>query len=296
MKWTALLFSLTLSINAVSQDIFWTEDFGTGCNTGQLASAAGWSIASTGTNEAAANTWYISAAENGQGVGNCGAGCGSNRTLHVGNILINFIIIIPADNGASYYDSGAAGFCGLLDCSATDRRAESPTIDCTGRENITLSFAYLEGGSGTIDNATLWYSDGNTWTQIDDPAKTACCGGPCNGTNQGIWTAYSIDLPASADDNANVQIGFRWVNNDDAVGTDPSFAVDDIELAGDLIEVEVNCPGDFDDSGSIDTIDLLLFLSNFGCLSDCPYDMILDDMVAVDDLLAFLTVFGTDCP
>src|SRR5690606_31806825 len=30
--------------------------------------------------------------------------------------------------------------------------------------------------------------------------------------------------------NANVKIGFRWVNNDDGVGTDPSFAVDDITL------------------------------------------------------------------
>jgi hypothetical protein len=53
---------------------------------------------------------------------------------------------------------------------------------------------------------------------------------------------------------------------------------------------------DFDDSGAIDTIDLLLFLSNFGCLDECPYDMIPDGSVSVDDLLAFLTVFGTDCP
>jgi hypothetical protein len=226
------LFVFLLSISATSQDVFWTEDFGSGCNTGQLASSAGWVIMDTGTNEAAANTWYVSAAENGQGAGNCGAGCGSNQTLHVGNILINFIIVIPADNGASYYDSGAAGFCGLLDCSQTDRRAESPVIDCTGKENITLDFNYIEGGSTTIDNATLWYYDESTWSQIDDPAKTACCGGPCNGTNQGVWQAYSISLPVSAADNANVKLGFRWVNNDDAVGTDPSFAVDDITLSG----------------------------------------------------------------
>ncbi|MFM2190187.1 MAG: hypothetical protein RL491_573, partial [Bacteroidota bacterium] len=29
----------------------------------------------------------------------------------------------------------------------------------------------------------------------------------------------------------NIKIGFRWVNNDDGIGTDPSFAVDDITLS-----------------------------------------------------------------
>lgn len=296
MKNLLALLLLICAFSCTSQDVFWTEDFGSGCNTGQLASSAGWSIANTGMNETNANTWYISAAENGQGAGNCGAGCGSNQTLHLGNILISFIIVIPADNGASYYDSGAAGFCGLLDCSQTDRRAESPVIDCSDREDIVLDFSYIEGGSTTIDNATLWYNDGSSWTQIDDPSKTACCGGPCNGFNQGLWTAYSISLPASANNNPDVQIGFRWVNNDDAIGTDPSFAVDDITLSGGLIDTEVPCIGDFNNSGNIDTIDLLLFLGNFGCIADCPYDMIPDGIVAVDDLLAFLTVYGTICP
>jgi hypothetical protein len=56
--------------------------------------------------------------------------------------------------------------------------------------------------------------------------KTATCGG-----GQGLWTAFSMTLPASADNNPNVRIGFRWVNNADGTGTDPSFAVDDIALA-----------------------------------------------------------------
>jgi PKD repeat protein len=36
----------------------------------------------------------------------------------------------------------------------------------------------------------------------------------------------------SADNNPNVKIGFNWTNNDDGIGTDPSFAVDNITLTG----------------------------------------------------------------
>ncbi|MEO8762341.1 MAG: PKD domain-containing protein, partial [Bacteroidia bacterium] len=50
------------------------------------------------------------------------------------------------------------------------------------------------------------------------------------GSGQGKWTAFSMVLPASANNNANVKIGFLWVNDDDGAGTDPSFAVDDVTL------------------------------------------------------------------
>ncbi|PCH92367.1 MAG: hypothetical protein COB85_08235, partial [Bacteroidetes bacterium] len=48
---------------------------------------------------------------------------------------------------------------------------------------------------------------------------------------QGTWTAFSILLPASANNNDSVKIGFNWTNNDDGVGTDPSVAIDDITLS-----------------------------------------------------------------
>ncbi|HRP52485.1 MAG TPA: hypothetical protein PLI97_03145, partial [Fluviicola sp.] len=70
--WSILLCSISLAYTQV----FWTEDFGTGCNTGTLAQSysganGSWSITSTGTNGAYANLWYVSAAENGEPVGNC---------------------------------------------------------------------------------------------------------------------------------------------------------------------------------------------------------------------------------
>jgi gliding motility-associated-like protein len=107
----------------------------------------------------------------------------------------------------------------------TNRRTESPTIDCSARTNITLHFNYIENGQGVTDNATLMYYDGSVWSTLDDMPKTLTgCGG------QGLWTSRSVSLPASANNNPSVKIAFRWVNNDDGVGTDPSFAVDDITL------------------------------------------------------------------
>jgi hypothetical protein len=298
-----LLFSLVLVLAPAllfSQETFWTEDFGSGCDVGQLAPAyagvnGSWITTLTGANQTDANKFYISAAENGNAAGACGSGCGNDRSLHIGNVFIDAILIqIPADQGASYYDSGASGLCGFINCSQTDIRVESPVVDCTGHTDVMVDFVYLEGGSGTIDNATMWYYNGTTWSQLSDPAKTPCCGGACNGTNQGIWTAYTVALPASANENPNVKFGFKWTNNDDGVGTDPSFAVDDIEVSGSPIVVAA-CYGDFNDDGIINTADLLIFLGDFGCIGPCVGDLNNDGIVSTLDLLDFLGVFGTDC-
>jgi gliding motility-associated-like protein len=221
-KYLIILFVLSFSLTGFSQ-VFWTEDFGIGCNQGQLAtsvtSANGtWAIVSTGTNGTYANTWYISATENGNPAGSCGSGCGTDRTLHLGNV--NIMGLISADGGASYYAGGLGG-------EETNRRAESPAINCTGYSTITLDFVYMEYGDGSLDNATLWYYDGLTWSLLIDLPKTPF--GSCS--PQGQWTAYSIAMPVSANNNANVKIAFNWTNNTDASGTDPSFAVDDITLS-----------------------------------------------------------------
>ena len=225
------VFKLTLAFSlfifcAHAQTTFWTETFTNGC-TSLCTTFTGvngvWTVASTGTNQTKANTFYFSCAENGNAAGQCGTGCGSDASLHVGNV--------PTSPNAAFFcptgDCGAAFDAGLGNNKVvTNKRAESPTIDCSGRNNITLAFNYLERGAGTNDNATLWYYDGTTWSQLVDLAKTSTgCG-----SGQGLWTAYSTLLPASANGNANVKVGFNWTNNDDGAGNDPSFAVDDITL------------------------------------------------------------------
>ncbi|MCX6296250.1 MAG: T9SS type A sorting domain-containing protein [Bacteroidetes bacterium] len=228
-----LIILLIASSYIAKAQVFWTEDFGTGCNQGQLASAftganGAWSIASTGTNDATANTFYVGAQEAGNSVGACGTGCiGTvDASLHVGNIAVA-LASLAADGGASYF-SGVAGACAALGiCATTNKRAQSPLINCSGRSTITISFNYIENGDLAIDDASIWYSvdGGTTWLLLNNMAKTALTCAP-----QGTWTAYSFSLPATANNNANVKIGFNWTNNDDGAGTDPSFAVDDIVL------------------------------------------------------------------
>ena len=212
-----------LSFGLFSQTTFWTEDFdgatcmaGSGCDPSFVA----WTVINTGTNGSAANTWYVSATECGNTAGQCGTSCANDQSLHVGNVSSSsaaFLFCPGGDCGAAYDDSSPA--------EATDKRVESPTINCTGQSNISVNFNYIEKGQLTSDDATLWYYDGSTWTSINAIAKTgAGCGA------QGLWTALSAALPASANNNPNVKIGFRWVNNGDGVATDPSFAVDDISL------------------------------------------------------------------
>lgn len=288
-----LLFVLVTlcAFQFTNAQMFWSENFGTGCNQGQLVTAflssnGSWTVSNTGTNAGAANVWYVGATENNTGVGNCSDVCGSNATLHLGNIDVSFV---TADQGAAYYE-GLAGFCGLLPCGATSKRVESPVIDCSQYTDVVLEFSYIEGGNA-IDNATVWFYDGTSWTQIADPSKTfsATC------SPQGVWTSFSIALPEAANENPNVKIGFQWVNNDDGNATDPSFAVDDIALTGSFVD-DVVCLGDFDNNGIINASDLLLFLGGYNCTSDCsPYDLTGDDMVNSADMLYFLSVFGTTC-
>ena len=286
------IFTLCLvQTGGTAQNTLFGEDFGTGCNQGQSVTsyANGWSVTNTGANEASASNWYVSGTETNTGVGNCGAECGSapNPTLHVSNPTV---LGIPEDIGAAYYE-GLAGFCGFFPCGATDKRVESPLIDCTGHTGIVLSFTYLEGGN-TIDNATVWYFDGSVWTQVDDPPKTfsSSC------SPQGEWSNRTISLPASANNNPGIRIAFRWINNDDGDATDPSFAADDILVTGIPDAVEpTTCLGDFNGDGEINATDFSALLGAFGCQGNCSQDVNGDNQVDTEDLLFFLTVFGTEC-
>lgn len=277
MRLTGLLLSgLALTFHSSAQTVFWTEAFENSCATGCLASAYNgsngqWSITSTGSEGSHPNNWFVSCAENGNAAGNCGSGCGTDESLHVGNVAGGpwAPAFCPGGDCGAAYDASAACTCSGILCSScsactgalcafdlccggscnrctsgncgcatqeitslTDRRAESPTIDCSSRSSIELNFSYIETGSGTADDATVWYYNGSSWSQVHQTAKTNNSG--CAG--QGRWTAVTtINLPASANNNANVRIGFRWVNNADGAGADPSFAVDDVTLTDNTV-------------------------------------------------------------
>jgi hypothetical protein len=45
----------------------------------------------------------------------------------------------------------------------------------------------------------------------------------------------------------------------------------------------------------VDVSDLLMFLTDYGCLSGCTADFNGDGIVNVSDLLVFLTTYGATC-
>lgn len=223
--------------NANAQTVIWSEDFGTdgggGC-TSQGTPAVGfnggngaWTETLTGVNDLEANLWFVSTMEEGVGAGNCGDGCGAtspnatNRTLHLSNAAVP-LLGLTADQGAAY---NAGGFCPGFFCVATDRRIESPNIDLSAQaNNMTLTFEYIHLGDGT-DEAELMYFDGATWQSLGVMPNSAA--GACS--PQHTWALYTWVMPAGLNI-ANFRIGWRWENNDEGVGTDPSIAVDNIQI------------------------------------------------------------------
>ncbi len=55
------------------------------------------------------------------------------------------------------------------------------------------------------------------------------------------------------------------------------------------------CLGDFDSNGIISIADVLLLLSEFGCLLDCEYVLDSDESISINDVLILLQLFGSTC-
>jgi len=228
-----LLFSgfAKISIGQISPTTFWYETFGLGpCNQGGLPGAptpsnGAWTTVNLGVNGPQSNAWFMSATEAGRPLGNCGDGClnnagFTNKTLHISsNIAPPF-----TDPGAAYLQNNN---------SATDKRVESPVINCTGKNNIVFSFNYIANGVPGTDFAEALYSDngGVSYTVLGVLAPSM---GTC--APQGLWVAQSYTLPPTADGNANVKVGFRWTNGPAVGPGNLSVAVDELVLASPVVQ------------------------------------------------------------
>lgn len=220
-----IVFLGLLGVQSKAQ-VFYVENFNVGCFAGQIASAAvnsptngAWAItniAAFPSNGADANEWFISAAEEGAAIGACsGNPCGVDRTMHIG---ANQVFPAFVDAGSSYLAGGA---------NNTNKRVESAPINCTGKFGVQLSFEYSMEGIPGADFAEVWYNSGLGWVMLTPLAPSGI--GPCF-AGQALWTFTTVGLPATANNNPNVQIGFRWQNNNGAA-IDPAIAIDDINLA-----------------------------------------------------------------
>lgn len=231
------VFILFLALNT-SFGQFWVEGFGfdgfTSCES-QGTEADGYFNVPNGTWNVTeinagfqANSWYVSTTEvpaDPNGFDPCGGVCSGpnpnfDRTLHIGTgVNVNS----PGSDvgGATYIDFDSFG------AFVTDIRAESPVINCTNQWGITLDLWFV-AGQNPGDYCSIELNDGSgTWIEIAQLPQTQECAFDVN-----EWDEFSIQLPAAANNNPNVQLGFRWRNNGDNVQTVPliSVAIDNIRL------------------------------------------------------------------
>lgn len=84
---------------------------------------------------------------------------------------------------------------------------------------------------------------------------------------------------------------------DDADANDPFFNINPDELFTSPDAIVIDCPADLNDDRTVDVLDLLLMLGNWGACGDAPClnDLTLDRVVDVQDLLALLGTWGP-CP
>jgi gliding motility-associated-like protein len=223
MKIFSFIFSLGCLFTTLTnaQTLIWNEDFQGG--------PANWNITlQPGTNAADANLWVISDDEGGVAPPGCGVANNGDITLHVS--------CNPGSTPCSTLGvSGAAYFSGdqtlmLFDATTDIRAAYTNAISTMGQTNLEFRFDWIGVGQANTDYAELEYSidGGATWV----PVWTQTPGNVCAG-GQGEWAEEIVALPAALENQADLRFAYRWRNNNDEVGSDPSFAVNNLRLFAD---------------------------------------------------------------
>lgn len=97
-------------------------------------------------------------------------------------------------------------------------------IDARNYKNLTLAFDWQSNGEADYDFGTVVWTDGDPTV-----ASNWAIAEPTRYNGQGSFTSTVIDL--SVCDARQFYIGFRWIN-DNSIGTNPPFAVDNIVIKG----------------------------------------------------------------
>ncbi|HLV42400.1 MAG TPA: PKD domain-containing protein [Brumimicrobium sp.] len=209
-----IIFTLFYSIG-FNQTTIWTEDFEN--------SLTDWDLSITiGAVHPNANIWAMSDAEGGVSASNCAVKANGNKTLHV---TCQGMSCTAVGSGAVYYpgDNGLGGFPGDTEV----RAALISPINTTGESQLEISFDWMGIGQANFDFAELEYSidGGASWNSIWTQTPGALCG-----SGEAEWARESVNLPADAENQADLRFAFKWQNNNDGNGMHPSFAVNDLEL------------------------------------------------------------------
>lgn len=134
-------------------------------------------------------------------------------------------VYFGASNPCAYVSSGTTVYA-YSTTTTSSSRLETPAINATNSSNLQLTFDYVCNGEydGTYwDYGTLWYTtDGTNWQQINTTKY--------QGTTS--KTTITVALPAATNYAAALKVGFQW-DNDNLIGNQPPFGVDNIIVRGD---------------------------------------------------------------
>ena len=138
----------------------------------------------------------------------------------------------------------------------------SPCLDQSDIFTQSLSFVLLNapatGDSIWVQDSLLVYDGNNSWDVV-------------------------LSLPATGD---TLDITVTVANDPTCTAT---FAGEVIAPSG------CSCPTDLNGGGAVEVGDVLIFLTDYGCLSGCTADFDGNDAVNTADLLIFLTTYGDFC-
>jgi len=155
-------------------------------------------------------------------------------------------------------------------------------FDSTETTNFCVT-AVSNDTPGCTDSAACNYDSSAT---IDDGSceSTSCAG--CTDS-----AACNYDSSASIDNGSCESTSCAGCTDSDACNYESTASIDD----GSCEFTSCVCTGDINGDGVITVADVLLVLSEFGCLSGCTTDVDGDTYVNVSDILLLLAAFGSTC-
>jgi hypothetical protein len=122
----------------------------------------------------------------------------------------------------------------------------------------------------------------------------------CNYNDEATEDDGSCAYPGCADDTACNYDGGAGCDDGSCTYpgcTNPAASNYDSGAGCDDGSCDLPCPGDFDNNGTVNTSDLLVFVASFGCTGACGQtDLDGNNSVNTGDLLQLIALFGNSCP
>ena len=90
----------------------------------------------------------------------------------------------------------------------------------------------------------------------------------------------------------NLAVGGNWPGSPNASTQFPSVMLVDYVR---VYQENAGCSEDVDNDGLVTVADILLVLTEYGCVTQCLNDINIDGVINVSDILMILAAFGTEC-